>query len=59
MSIVRCASPYMRNLMTVKQESSSQLAMGVAFGVEQPKQVSLCLSHLNNLLNSKIVGFSL
>jgi hypothetical protein len=49
----------MCNQTTVKQESSSQLAMGIAFGVEQPKQVSLCLSRLNKLLNSKFVGFSL
>jgi hypothetical protein len=49
----------MLNLMTVKQESSSQLAMGIAFGVEPPKQVSLCSFHLNMFLTSEVVGFNL
>ncbi|KAJ6433124.1 hypothetical protein OIU84_020203 [Salix udensis] len=46
------------NLLQYHPESSSQLAMGIAFGVEPPKQVSLCLFHLNKLLTSEAVGFT-
>ncbi|KAG6760569.1 hypothetical protein POTOM_037092 [Populus tomentosa] len=48
------------NLLQYHPESSSQLAMGIAFGVEPPKQVSLCSFHLIMLLTSEVVvGFTL